>query len=114
MNVTQLMGLGGFVSSEPDKVSVTWANVDATTGEDITNTFDVFVLRTTFGNVEKMWTSGDDKSKSAILITECLRFGEDAQERLTYEQALSLQPGLAAALMEAYNSVNARRSAPKT
>lgn len=114
MNVAQLITLGGFVGAAPVKVPVSWTRFVDEANEDVTDNFDVFVLKTSFGNVEKMWTSGDEKSKSAILITECLRFGENGEERLSYEQAYSLDPGLAAELMTAYNTVNSRRNVPKT
>ena len=114
MDLKQLVARGGFVATEPVKVPVKWTHIDEETNEEVTDEFEVFVHKTSFGNVEKMWTSGDEKSKAAILITECLRFGPDGAERMTYEQAYSLHPGLATELMGAYNAVNTRRATPKT
>lgn len=104
MLLKDLIDKGGFVSAEPVKKSVEW--VHEVDGEEVTDTFDVWVLKQSFGHMERIWAGPDDKSRSAALISECIRFGDKAQEQLTYDQAFSLHPGLATSLMVAFNEVN--------
>lgn len=110
MLLKDLIDKGGFVSAEPVKKLVEWTREDG--GEIVTDKFSVWVLRQSFGNIEKLWTGPDDQSHSALMISECIRFGEKAEERMTYEQAYQLHPGLATVLMVAFNEVN-RPTRPK-
>lgn len=114
MKLEQLIARGGFVSPEPVKVHVKWERPDPETGETLTDEFDVFVMRRSFGSVERLFTNGDDKSKSALLLSECIRLGENGEERLSYEQAYQLDPSLASELIGAYNSVHTAKTVPKT
>lgn len=104
MLLKDLIDKGGFVSAEPVKKSIEWVHdVD---GSEVTDKFDVWILKQSFGHMERVWSGPDDKSRSAALISECVRFGENAEERLTYDQAFNLHPGLATVLMVAFNEVN--------
>lgn len=126
MDLKQLKARGGFVSAEPVKKSVDWVH-DGGEGE-MADTFDVYVVRQSFGSVEKLLTGLDDRSKSASFISACVRFlvgTEEAQayeaqrrdnpslpvrmdflEAMSYEDAYQLAPTLAGALVRAINEVN--------
>lgn len=127
MDLKQLKARGGFVSAEPAKKAVAWKHEDDT-GAEIEDKFDVYVVRQSFGSVEKLLTGLDDRSKSASFISACVRFlvGTDealayeAQcrddpslpvrmeflESMSYEDAYQLAPSLAGALVRAINEVN--------
>lgn len=101
MDIKQLNSLGGFVSQVPKKVSKTWTH----NNED----FDIefFVIKQSFGQVERIYLSNNSdnttRSRASELISEFIRLGKDGSERLTYEQAYSLEPSLAGVFMEAIN-----------
>lgn len=99
MDLRELKAKGGFVSAEPVPVEVTWKH-----GED-EDTFTVHVVKQSFGAVEKIALGKDDRSRSATFIAECIRLG-DGSERMTYEDAYSLDPGLANVLFDAIKKVN--------
>lgn len=104
MKLSELKAKGGFVSAGLVKRSVTWERrVD---GEDKSDTFDVFVKRQSFGVVESIWSTPEGKSRSAEYISQCVFLGAKGDERLTHDDALALDPGLAAVLINAANAVN--------
>lgn len=114
MDLKQLKAKGGFVPSVPVAKEVTWVHQDEATGEEVTDTFTVFVVKQSFGSIERLFLGGDDRSKSSAFISECIRFGDDGKERMSYEDAYQLAPGLAAVLVAAANEVNGTgKSTPK-
>lgn len=126
MDLKQLKARGGFVSAEPVKKSVKWKHEDG--GVEVEDDFEIYVVRQSFGSVEKLLTGLDDRSKSASFISACVRFlvgSEEAQayevqrrddpglpvrmeflEAMSYEDAYQLEPSLAGALVRAINEVN--------
>ena len=108
MNLAQLQAAGAFVEAAPVKTSVTWARPNAA-GEEITTTFDVWVRRRSFGTLERVAMLGEDRSKSAKMLSECILLGEE-QEALSYEQASQLDPSLAFALVQAVKDVGAPKA----
>lgn len=105
MNLAELTAKGAFVEAAPVKTSVTWTR-DNAEGEEVSDTFDVWIRRRSFGTLERVAMLGEDRSKSAKMLSECVLLG-DAQEAITYEQAYQLDPGLAFALVEAVREVGA-------
>lgn len=105
MNLAQLQAAGAFVEAAPVKTSVTWTRRNAD-GEEVTDVFDVWVRRRSFGTLERVAMLGEDRSKSAKMLSECVLLG-DQQEPLSYEQAYQLDPGLAFILIEAVKDVGA-------
>lgn len=127
MDLKQLKARGGFVSTEPVKKSVEWAHIDEN-GTDIEEKFEVYVVRQSFGSVEKLLTNLTDRSKTASFISACVRFlvsTDEAKayeakrrddpslpvrmeflESMSYEDAYQLEPSLAGALVKAINDVN--------
>lgn len=106
MNLKELKARGGFISPIPVKRDVEWKHIDPTSGEEVTDKFSVFVKRQSFGAIERLFVANDDRSKSATFISECILLGDDAKDRMTYEDAYQLDPGLAAVLVKAINEVN--------
>lgn len=108
MNLAQLQAAGAFVEAAPVKTPVTWTRQDAA-GEEISSTFDVWVRRRSFGTLERVAMLGEDRSKSAKMLSECILLGEE-QEAISYEQAYQLDPGLAFALVNAVQEANAPKA----
>lgn len=114
MDLKQLKAKGGFVAAVPVPKEVTWKHHDEETGEETTDVFTVHILKQSFGSIERLFLGADDRSKSAAFIAECIRLGDGGKERMTYEDAYQLDPGLAAVLVAAANEVNGTgKSAPK-
>lgn len=114
MDLKQILARGAIVNAELVKVPVKWVHTDAESGEEVTDEFTVHVVRQSFGQIERLWNTPDDRSRGAQLIAEQIRFGENGTEQLTYEQAYALDPGLATELLAAHNSVNTQRRRPKS
>ncbi len=108
MNLQQLTEKGGFVEAAPVKMPVTWTRKNAA-GEDLTDEFDVWVRRRSFGTFERVASLGEDRSRSAKMLSECVLLDE-AQESLSYEQAYQLDPSLAMALIEAVKEASAPKA----
>lgn len=94
MNLTEIKNAGGFVSGEPVKAAVKWKEY----------TFDVWIKRLSFGDVETLHGS-EGQSRFARMIATAILLGED-KEPISYEDALRLDVGLAMKLIEALNVVN--------
>lgn len=105
MNLDDLRKKGGFVPLAPVKKEVVWTRHNET-GEEISDTFDVYIKRHSFGAIESIWTGDEDKSKSAAYISQSIRLGPGGKETLTYDDAYQLDPGLATVLITAINEVN--------
>lgn len=99
---------GAVVSGELVKKHLEWTrDVD---GEEVTDTFDIFVKRPSFGDVERIFVGGDDKSRSAAMISACVRMGDNGEELITYDQAYQLAPSLAALFSEAIKDVQSEKN----
>lgn len=111
MNLKELREKGGFVASAPIPREVEWKHRDEA-GEEVTDKFTVHVVKQSFGDIERLYVGSDDRSKAATFIAQCIRLG-DGTERLSYEDAYQLDPGLAAVLVQAANEVNKTVKAPE-
>lgn len=123
MNLEQLTAAGGVRPAELVKREITWTRLHPESGDELTDVFDVHVRRLAYIDQEQMLalayrqaTLDDDEedekrqslkpSTTAALISVAVRFGPDADEQLTYEQARQLETNLARALLDAINAVN--------
>lgn len=117
MDIKQLKARGGIVTSPPVPVEVTWTHKDPETGELVTDTFTVHVLRKSVGWMDRAirMSSRDvpNSSRTAAIIAEGIRFGVDGTERLSYEDAVLLDYDLASALIDAFTQVNKADADPK-
>ena len=118
MNIEQLTKIGAIVPALPQEEEIEWTQVDYA-GEEQTYTATVFVRRLAYADQERMLKLcgyfdrveegedvPEDKSTNSALIAIAVRFGDEAQEALTYEQACCLHPALAHELILAITKVN--------
>lgn len=105
MNIEDLIAHGGFVSDEPVKRTVIWKKRNDS-GEQVELKFEVFIKRHSFGAIEKVWSVDGDKSKAAAFISQSILFGEKGDQKLSYEKAFQLDPGLASVFISEINDVN--------
>lgn len=102
MDLKSLKDAGGIVPSALVKRSVTWERDD---GEVLT--FDIFVRRLSFGDVERVLQDEErGRSRVANLIAMAVRLGEEGSERLSYDDAFQLEPTLAKVFANAVSEVN--------
>lgn len=102
MKLADLKSSGAFVPLAPVATELTWKRKDA---DDLT--FTVFIKKHSFGTIEKIWGDKDDeRSKSAALIAHSVLLGDDGKEKMSYEDAFQLDPGLAGVFIEAINQAN--------
>lgn len=102
MNLKDLKSAGGFVGTGMTKVNIVWDK-----GDDTPLSFDVHVAPLSFGEVERILREeAEGRSRVANLIASAIRLGEEGQERLTYEDAYSLEPGLAKSFAKAVGEAN--------
>lgn len=105
MNLKELRSRGGFVSVAPVRKSVTWKRLDEA-GVEQSDTFDIWVVKLSFGMIETISAPEEKRARNAALIHEAVRLGDDGKERFTYQDAYQLQPSLARALIVAVAEVN--------
>ena len=103
INLKQLNELGGFIPDEMVKKEIKFKLDEG--GDEIVA--EIFVKRLSIGNHEAIWANaGEDTSKTAKMLSEAIRFGEDGKEKLTYEDAYRLHPSIALAMSQAIGEVN--------
>jgi hypothetical protein len=103
MKAKELEKLGGFISSEPVIREIKWER--EFNGEQKTEEFKIGVVRPAYAEMEKV-LSMSEGSRTAELISLCVRLGEKLEEKITYEMACRLEPNLAAQFAIAVKSVN--------
>jgi len=110
MELSELKAKGAFIEGVPEPVEVEWTHIDKETGDITIDTFIVHVLRKSVGWMDRAFkrARADGGSQTAAIIAEGIRFGENANERITYEEASKLDIDLATALSTAFNKVNKR------
>jgi hypothetical protein len=126
MNKSELTKIGGVVSALPVKQEITWTRINEQ-GEEVTDTFDVFVKPLAYGDYEQLFKEpkkdesaeeqAERKSLNCQLIVLSIRLGENADESFTYDEAYQLHSGLANAFINKISRVNGRTkksSAPTT
>ena len=94
MNLAEIRNAGGFIPAEPVKVEIKWKE----------HTFDVWVKRLSFGEVENLHAA-EGGPNIRRMISAAILLGED-KEPITYEEAFQLEVSLAMVLIDAFNSVN--------
>lgn len=106
MNLAELKSKGACVDRAPVRKTITWKHQNES-GEEITDTFDVWVQRMSFGVIDRLTKTEDgDRSRNAELIAASIRLGEHAEEAFPYDVAYSLQTSLALELVRAIGEVN--------
>jgi hypothetical protein len=106
MNLAELKAKGACVDIAPVRRTITWKHT-GDDGEEITDTFDVWVRRLSFGLVDRLSkTDETDRSRNAELIAASIRLGDHAEESMPYDVAFSLHTSLAIELVRAVGEVN--------
>lgn len=105
MNLKKLREAGAFLSPAPVKRQITWKHA-GDDGESHEDTFDIFVMKLSYGVIDSLTSEKDQRSRNAALIAEAIRLGDNAKERLSYEDAYQLQTSLAMQFIVAIVDVN--------
>jgi hypothetical protein len=103
-NLSQLKAAGGFVSA-PMQREVTWDRVDEETGEQLSDTFDIYIARPSLGSTlsASKTPEGLDPVLFNMSKTLFLKNEKDQLQLITYEEADALEPTLAQAIMKVVN-----------
>lgn len=106
MKLADLKAKGGCIDPAPVRKTITWKHT-VENGEEVTDTFDIWVTRLSFGVIDRLSkVNSTDRSSNAELIAASVRLGESGDEPLTYEIAYSLNAALALELVRAVAEVN--------
>lgn len=106
MNLAELKSKGACVDRAPVRKTIHWTH-KTESGEEITDTFDVWVQRLSFGVIDRLTkTEEGDRSRNAELIAASIRLGEHAEEAMPYDVAYALHTALALELVRAIGEVN--------
>lgn len=108
MKLKDLQKKGGFVPQQPKAREVTWKRTGPD-GNEISDTFTVFVRRQSFGGMERVLSidpNDPDRSRTAQYIAASICLGDAGEDTLSYADAYALEPSLAAVLLEAVNDAN--------
>ena len=106
MDLKALQEAGGFVADELVPETVKWKRKAGKGMRE--EDFRVFIKPMSAGAIEEL-TSGmkaGAKATRSLLIAESIRLGAEGKEKLTYEQAYSLKPELAQAMLDAIERAN--------
>lgn len=98
MNFDELKAIGALVGDEPIKRAIKFT-LD---GQEYDAT--IWVKRLCVGDRDRMAAlsaSDDQRSTSALLISELVTLGEDGSERISFKDAYRLAPPLGDAIVEA-------------
>lgn len=110
MDINDLKESGGLVSDELVPREVEWTH--AVDGAERTDKFSIFVKKASFGFVERVMT-GDAGQQTIEFIRECVRLGEEGEQKLTKENVESLDPSLALLFVNEVREVNGVGDDPK-
>lgn len=108
LNIQQLQAGGAFVSDAPIKKHIEWM-IGRQNFEG-----DIFVRGLGIEEWERHFrVEGSTKRITATLIAATIRLGDEGTEELTVDQAASLHPSLATAMMNAAREVHdPKKSSP--
>jgi hypothetical protein len=119
MDLKQLQATGAFIESPPEPQEVTWVHLDKATGEEKTETFQVFVKKLSVALMDRIITPPETPkgkksvpfSRSSALIAAGVLLGDDKGgfQEIPYSMARVMDYALAEAMLLAFNKVNRRR-----
>lgn len=93
MSLAALTAAGAFVDPAPITRTVTWKDVDYKVRVVRPSAYDLRKAILAHAEANKL-TEVDNAMMGPLMLSVYLRFGEDGTERLTFEQAMSLDPSL--------------------
>lgn len=105
-SLTQLKAAGGVVSREPVTKELSWVHVNDS-GEEVTDTFDVLIVKPSFGKVLSIGKI-EDREQLALTISTYIMLENDKgkPELMGYDTAMQLDPSLAFLLLGAIREVS--------
>lgn len=104
-----LKAMGAFIPDTPIEKEIKFRLDD---GEEVSST--IFVKRLNIGEYESLFLNDkEERSRTAKMISEGIRLGDKGQERLTFQQAYTLHPSIAGAMITAFNEVNTPKKASR-
>lgn len=116
-SLSQFKGAGGILSREPVMVTGTWKHKDEN-GEDIEDTFEIGVVKVSFGDMADLFNEKDREHMALSLSKSVMLLNEKGKlEFISYDDAYRLEPGLATVIMELVRTQNggsAKNSRPPT
>jgi hypothetical protein len=102
MNLSELIDAGGVISSALAEKKIEWKNPE--TGAIYK--FKIYIKKLPYGDMEKIWGSGDEKSRISLFISQAIRLGDGGKDALSYEMAYQLEPSLARVFIDAAHNIN--------
>lgn len=116
-SLSQLRSAGGILSREPVVVTGTWKH-NGPDGEEIEDTFDVGVIKVSFGDMADLFKE-KDREQLAVSLSKSVMFANEKGklELLSYDDAYRLEPSLGMAILEVVRQVNGgdrKNSTPPT
>lgn len=116
-SLSQLRSAGGILSREPVVVTGTWKH-NGPDGEEVEDTFDVGVIKVSFGDMADLFKE-KDREQLAVSLSKSVMFANEKGklELLSYDDAYRLDPGLGTVLIELVRKVNGgdrKNSTPPT
>lgn len=113
MDLKTLKAKGGVISRGLVAKSVTWSHVDPQSGEQTEDTFEIHIVKHSFGSIERLYPNGSDRARGAEFIAQSVKLGDSGKESISYDEAYQLDPGLAMVFITAINEVNGTGGAAK-
>lgn len=113
-NLSMLIAAGALAKVETVKKNVTWKH-ENDAGEIIEDNFDVFIkLEPSAYDFEFIHLNKKENSPViARRVARMIRLGENGEEEIPYETALTMQPSLLVALCLAINDVEKEKKGAK-
>jgi hypothetical protein len=105
ISINEILKTAVVDTPELVRLSSSWTHIDKITGEEITDNFDFwFVKSITFAAHRRVFSAAEGSKEDVIadrdarMLSESCRFGENGDERLSYDQVKKLDPAFAYAL----------------
>jgi hypothetical protein len=115
--LSQLQAAGGFVSREPLRREVVWTHPDPETGEEVSDSFDIFIPRNSLASVLMRESRPEGMNAVAWEFSQSLMLADDDGKPvlISYDAAEMLDPSLATAIMKVIQDARApKKSTPQT
>lgn len=99
MQLKDLKKKGALVTGALVKKELTWTRIDPESGEEKSDTFSVFVVKqlsiASYDAIFGLSSQDTSRSTVAAIVAECIRLGDEGEEKINYADASRLEPSLA-------------------
>lgn len=115
MDIQKIVENGGFIDSSLIAKEGKWSRFNSETGETTETDETFFIVRMSHANFNRVNTkrksnNGEDVDINSVTIAACIRIGKEGEVALTYEQAESLDVGLAAMYLKGIGEVYSKKA----